>query len=432
IVPSRFDGRTADRSGESNGARAQLFAETTPRASGSTSPAARTSTSTASLGPRSAMASDASATPSALLAPDQRDSFPLLLAMTLRSAMAMVSAKSWARAPFDSPERSAVRPSKREGTIGLDVLVEGERLVVGFETPVWVRVVPPTDADAARVTLHVDPEAGLRVDKDEAKTSCDGWAEIAATAEGHVTGMQVEAKDAAGRKGVWFGALPVAPGAFFVGAPRFVPENKAEDVVLVAPNPRNVVYAEVDDERGRVFAAALPLAIEPGDPVPRARFTMPPLAPGIHWLVVSGEPRGAEKLAGAAIAKPFLVGGAPGVRPAEACSLGPWLARRPASGFPRWLAVDGMETRGAANRARHRLGLFIGLASLLVAAVLEVILLTAASREARAAMAIAGLDETDAERERVTAKTPGGSLAVALLVALLGFALLAALIVAKG
>lgn len=334
-------------------------------------------------------------------------------------------------APNAHAERAAARPSKRVGPLGIDVLVEGERLVVGFETPIWAHVVG-SGVDPSRVTVHATPEAGLRLEKDEPKLACDGWAKIDAVAEGHVVGLQVDAKDPDGKTGVWFGALPVAPGAFFVGAPRHVPEGKAETVVLVAPNPRNVVYAEVDDERGRVFAAALPLAVEPGDPVPRARFEMPPLAPGLHWLVVSGEPRGAERLAGAAIAKPFLVGGAPGVRPDEACSIGPWLAKRPASGFPRWLALDGMVTRGASNRASHRLGLFIGLVSLVAAAVLEILLLTAASREARAAMLLAELDEPEADRKRVVAKPPGGNLAVAILVAMLGFALLASLMVAKG
>ncbi|MBX3207253.1 MAG: hypothetical protein KF764_19555 [Labilithrix sp.] len=338
---------------------------------------------------------------------------------------------AWAREPTDDGARAAVRPSKREGAIALDVLVEGERLVVGEATPLWAHVGAP-GGDASRVTLTLTPEAGLRLDEDTAKIGCDGWAEIAAVADGHVAGIQIDAKDPDGRHGTWFGALPVAPGAFFVGAPRFVRAGTKETAVLVAPNPRTVVYAEVDDERGRVFAAALPLAVEPGDPVPRARFAMPALAPGLHWIVVSGEPRGAERLAGAAIAKPFLVGDAPGVRPDEACSIGPWLAKRPATGFPRWLALDGMATRGAANRASHRLGLFIGLLALFAAAVLEVLLLTAAAREARAIMLLADLDEPAAARERVTAKPPGGGLAIALLVAVLGFALLAVLMLTKG
>ena len=70
----------------------------------------------------------------------------------------------------------------------------------------------------------------------------------------------------------------------------------------------------------------------------------------------------------------------------------------------------------------------------LLAAVLEVLLLTAASREARAVMLLAELDEGLEENaaERVTARTPGGGLAIALLGAMLCFALLAALMIATG
>lgn len=343
------------------------------------------------------------------------------------------SSSTWARDKDDHGERAAARPSKREGALGLDVVVEGERLVVGFETTIWTHVTMPNSAmDSSHVTLTVTPEPGLSASA-ASKIGCDGWSETQAIAMAHVVGVQIDAKDPEGRSGTWFGPLPVAPGAFFVGMPRYVPEGKAETAVLVAPNPRNVVYAEVDDEQGRAFAAALPVGVEQGDPTPRAHFEIPPLAPGLHWLVVSGEPRGAEKLAGAAVAKPFMVG-TPGdaVKVGEACSLGPWLARRPAAGFPRWLAVDGMATRGASNRARHRAGLFIGLFSLFAAALLEMLLLTAASREARAVMLLAELDEPEAERAKVTAKSPGGGLVIALLVALLGFALLAAMLIAKG
>src|SRR5205823_438618 len=101
--------------------------------------------------------------------------------------------------------------------------------------------------------------------------------------------------------GSWFGVLPVAAGAFLPSIDRVVPEGKPTEAVLVAPNPRSVVYAEVDDEAGRAAAAALDVRIEPGDPTPRARFVIPPLAAGLHWLVVSGEPRGGERLGGAAV-----------------------------------------------------------------------------------------------------------------------------------
>ena len=140
-------------------------------------------------------------------------------------------------------------------------------------------------------------------------------------------------------------------------------------------------------------------------------------------------------MAGAAVGKAIVVGdaGPAGERVDvhDACSVGPWLAQRPAPGFPRWVALDGLPARSAANRFRHLLGLGIGLVALLAAGILETLLLVAASREARIAMQLAELDEDDPDAKKVTAKPPGGGLVMALLIAVLGFALLAVLLIAK-
>ena len=74
----------------------------------------------------------------------------------------------------------------------------------------------------------------------------------------------------------------------------------------------------------------------------------------------------------------------------------------------------------------------IGLVSLLAAGIIETLLLVAASREARVAMQLAELDEDDPAAAKVTARPPGGGVVMAVLVAVLGLALLAVLLVAKG
>lgn len=345
----------------------------------------------------------------------------------------------------------AARPTVRSGVVGLDVVIEGERLIAGFSTPLWVRVTPPSGAAKTGMVIEADPEPGLLAEREKATTCGAGWAEFPMTAQAHVTGAGFVARGrataevdggadgganagAGGVTGKWFGALPVAAGAFFVSVPRWLKENEASTAVLIAPNPRDVVYAELDDTRGRVVAAALPVATEKGDPTPRARFDLPPLAPGLYWLVVSGEPRGAEKMAGAALGKTFVVGDgqAQGVNVHDACSLGPFVAQRPAAGFPRWVALDGLPARSASNLFRHRLGLFIGLVSLLAAGILETLLLVAASREARIALQLAELDEDDPAAKKVTAATPGGGVVAAILIVVLGLALLAVLLIAKG
>jgi hypothetical protein len=347
-------------------------------------------------------------------------------------------------ATIPEPKKMSVEPyagvlpaTKREGPIDLELVVETGRLVTGFPTPLWVHVVPPGGLTPDSITITAEPEVGLDVAEIKEKPCANGWIELRATALGHVVGVMIKATSEKA-SGSWFGVLPVAPGAFYPSIDRVVPAAKESTAVLVAPNPRNVVYAEVDDEDGRAVAGALEVKTEGSDPTPRARLVIPPLVPGIHWLVVSGEPRGAEKLTGATIARPFIVAAAPrgaslSGRAGDAergCDVGPSLAQQKASGFTRWTALDGFPTRNKKNHDRHRLGMFIALVSLLSAAILEVLLLSAASREARIELELASLDD-EGPAEKVTAKPPGGGLTIGLLVAILGFALLAALLVMK-
>lgn len=376
----------------------------------------------------------------------------------------------------EKPERRSIRPTAERGAIRMQVLIEGGRLVPGFPTPVWVYFPQPEGVARSQIRVRVFPEPGILAEREELKPCPDGWAEAALIAQAHVVGTKFiatpdlhtrrpdtdagapaatdagpeDAGDAAApslagggslpsdvdpkKYGEWLGVMPVAAGAFYIGIDRVLEENRATRAVLVAPNPRNVAYAEIQDRRGRIVAAALEPKVEPGDPTPRARFEIPPLTAGLYWIVASGEPRGGEHMQGAATARAFLVGkGPPGavVNARDLCSAGPYLAHQTAPGAKRWIAIDGLPARSSANRFRHNLGMAIAMISLLAAALLETLLLVAASREARITLQLAELEEEDKPTEAVTAKPPGGSLAIALLIAILGFALLAALLVAK-
>ena len=380
------------------------------------------------------------------------------------------------------PERRSIRPTAERGAIKMNVLIEGGRLVPGFPTPVWVYFQQPEGLAQSQIRVRALPEPGILAEREELKPCPNGWAEASLVAQAHVVGTKfvatpdlhtrklgvdagapppadagattaadADAGDAAApnpasggalpsdvdpkkKYGEWLGVMPVAAGAFYIGIDRVLEENRATSAVLVAPNPRNVAYAEIQDRRGRIVAAALEPKVEPGDPTPRARFEIPPLAAGLYWIVASGEPRGGEHLQGAAIARAFLVGrGPPGayVNASDLCSAGPYLAQQSAPTDKRWTALDGLPARSAKNRFRHNLGMAIAMISLLAAAILETLLLVAASREARITLQLAELEEEDKPTEAVTAKPPGGGLAIALLIAILGFALLAALLVAK-
>lgn len=311
-----------------------------------------------------------------------------------------------------------VRPSKRDGAVAMDVYLESGRLVVGSPHDVWVHV---DGANAAETKIHGAPEIGLEFLVDNVKADCAGYARFQATALGQAASTQFEATGPNGEKGVWFGTLPTAPGAFSIQIPPILNEGVKREAIVVAPNPRKVAYVEIDDAEGRVWAGALPLSVEPGDSLPRAHVPLGDLPDGDYWLVASGDPRGAEKMMGATIAKRFRVGN----KLTAGCDASLASAQLLAAPTPRFLALDGIATRGAKNRARHRTGLLIGLLALGAAALLETLLLTQAAREARLVLAAAESDEP----QKTTAKS--GNLLVALLVALLGFAFLAALMVAK-
>ena len=153
----------------------------------------------------------------------------------------------------------------------------------------------------------------------------------------------------------------------------------------------------------------------------------PALAAGLHWVVASSEPRGAERLAGSTIARPFFVA-AKGAAPEDACHALESLALHPAGGFTRFVALDGSALRAPANAARRKRGLDFALTSLGVGAVLEMLLVIDAFLRARRDVkhAAATLDEGDAKL--VTPRANPLGLVVGLFAVALGFALLAALL----
>jgi hypothetical protein len=143
--------------------------------------------------------------------------------------------------------------------------------------------------------------------------------------------------------------------------------------------------------------------------------------------VTSGDPRGAESLAVGALARPF-VKTAPGEDPGA--DLGATLATLGAPDLARFVALDGLPGRRRAEGGRHRRGLALAFGSLAVAAALETLLILRGFARARLQIArVAAMLEDDAPR--IERRFSAVSLAIGILLGLLGFALLAALLTWK-
>jgi hypothetical protein len=148
---------------------------------------------------------------------------------------------------------------------------------------------------------------------------------------------------------------------------------------------------------------------------------------GSYWLVTSGDPRGAETLAGSAVARPFVLGAPAAIPRGE---LGPKLSSLAPYRFSRFIALDGLPSARKADGGRHRRGLFLAFGSLAIAAALETLLILRGVERARRELArvAAMLEEKESAIER---RFSAASVVIGLLLALLGFALLAALLTWK-
>jgi hypothetical protein len=260
---------------------------------------------------------------------------------------------------------------------------------------------------------------------------------------GYGVALLLHAHGPDGKTGDWAGALFVSPGAAqIVARDRYAPEEQPL-LDVVVPNVRRIAYLEIDDARGRAWGAALPLETSDGA-MPRAGVRAPKLAPGLYWAVASSDPTGAAQLGPGSIARPFFVAESDEAALAfgtdAECSpprdprevhrvLGVCLALAGATAIPRWTALDGFAEKRSRDARRRARGLSIALGAIAVAMLLETLLLLRAAHGARVRL----LASTSEEREALGA--PGGragNVGIALLVALLGFALLAAFLARGG
>jgi hypothetical protein len=248
--------------------------------------------------------------------------------------------------------------------------------------------------------------------------------------------MLLHARAPDGRTGEWDGGLFVSPGAAQLTADERCAPDREPVLDVVVPTLRTTAYVEIDDARGRAWAAAVPLAAAAGA-MPHATVRAPRLAPGLYWAVAADDPAGASQLGPGTVVRPFFVAAsdeaalamglerdecAPRPDPRETPrALSVCLALAGATPVPRWTALEGFTMQHARDSERRQLGLGIGLGAILLAVLLEAALLLRAAVRSRARLRAASSEEGGA-----VPVARAWSVGVGVLVALLGFALLAA------
>jgi hypothetical protein len=343
------------------------------------------------------------------------------------------------------PATAWARFTRRDGNVALDVAILGQRVASGFPASIWVRATDATThAPVKGAVIEPEQDASLSTAVAQARTDSRGWANVTATPMGHAVAMTLHVRAPGGGTGSWAGALFVSPGAAQISArDRYSPdEEPALDVVV--PNVRSTSYVEVDDVRGRAWAAAIPLAAPEGG-LPRAAVRAPRLAPGLYWAVASSDPAASALLGPGTIARPFFVAGsdeqalafgtdrdecAPPRDPRElARAVGVCAALVGPTPVPRRTVLDGFVAQHARRANRRTRGLAVALGAIAVAMALETVLLLRTARYARAQLRAAASGESELVDTRADRS---GKLAIGLLVAMLGFVLLAAFLARAG
>jgi hypothetical protein len=340
-----------------------------------------------------------------------------------------------------APASAWARFARREGAIALDVAVLGQRVASGFPASIWVRATDPAShRPLAAVRIEAERDASLSSAAGPALTDSRGWASIVATPMGHAVALLLHARSADGRTGNWAGALFVSPGAAALGALARYPPDAQPELDVVVPSVRSTAYVEIDDSRGRSWATAIPLTTRSGS-MPRASVRAPRLAPGLYWAVAASDPGGAAELGPGTIVRPFFVAASDEAALSfgtdkEECTpprdprdmprvVDLCLALAGATAVPRWIALDGFLAKHAHDAQKRARGLAIALGAIGIAIGLETILLVRTARQARARLWAAEREADAAQPSRVDRAANVG---IAILVALLGFALLAALL----
>ncbi len=325
----------------------------------------------------------------------------------------------------------ALRPTKQAGDIVVDLSVPDGRVAAEANTRAFVRM-RRDGAPPANPKVELAPEGGM---EGSVVRVCpkEGMAELSLVATFPITGIGIVVTDGEGadkKNGEWFGAVPVAMGAPRVQLPASEPADVPFHVEVRASNARAGVYVVIDDAKGRAFSDYKPLHVTTSG-AESATVDVPALPEGLYFLTASGDPKAIDALDSSAVARPFLVRKSP----PDVCSLLDALTPA-AAPLKRVPVLDGLYVRRQGDRQKKRRGLFLGILSLTVASLLEIVLLLSAAKDARSDLAarmseVLNEDEAagiDAD-ERRSSSVP--RMAIAILIGLLGFALIGAFVISR-
>ncbi len=366
---------------------------------------------------------------------DIRDDEEILVRVN-RSAEPYPLVEGRIKASVLAPEKSAetlgyraLRPTKQVGDIVVDLSLPDGRVAAEANTRAFLRM-RRDGASPANPKVELSPEGGM---DGSLVRICpkEGVAELSLVATFPITGIGIVVTDGDGadkKKGEWFGAVPVAMGAPRVQLPASEPAGAPFHVEVRASNARAGVYIAIDDAKGRAFSDYKPLRVTTTG-AESATVDVPALPEGLYFFTASGDPKAIDSLDSSAVARPFLVR----KTPPDVCSL--LDALTPTAGpIKRTPVLDGLYVRRQGDRQKKHRGLFLGLLSLTVAALLEIVLLLSAAKDARADLAARMSEVLDEDEKRgidADEKRSSGlpRMAVAILIALLGFALIGAFVI---
>jgi hypothetical protein len=317
----------------------------------------------------------------------------------------------------------------RDGSLKLEVALDGAAIGASAPAALWVRATDAaTHARAAGAAIEATPMLAVQIDTPHAETDARGWARLDVRAPKGGGGVTLSALDHQGHGGTWTGLLPVDPAVARIDVPARVTPNASVAVGIDVPaGAAPAAYVEVHDRAG--VAAASVLDVSHG----AATFEVPPLTEGARWISVTTDPRAT----GGATTRAFFVAAtdaaalALGPDGSPACDaaggeVAPCAAMTAPAASPRWTALDGFVARRDADAAVHRRARLVAVLALAAAALLEsifiVLVFQEAHRRARRAEA------ASPEMAKARARPPVLLLAASLAVTLVGFGVMAALV----